>query len=253
VKYPIAEQFISLQGEGRYTGTQMLFIRLAGCNVGRRNNIRSMAVAQSLQLPVFQNHQACETAIGQEFICDTDYRSKYEVTVPELADLILKSNAKHVCLTGGEPLLHDVLTISALCRELNVQLHIETSGTKEIPIELATDHVACSPKTGFLFENWGHVDEYKFVISAAGGTAQDIVGKISGFFAKGIAFKSNGEPVTPFEPVETPANPFADVYVQPINELNSVNRVALATCMAVVNLRPHWAVSVQLHKLLNLP
>jgi organic radical activating enzyme len=230
----------------------MQFIRLAGCNVGRRTNIKSTTLGQSLLLPVFHKHQVCETAIGQEFICDTDYGAKYNVTVVQLADLILKSGAKHVCLTGGEPLLHDVLTISALCAELKVQLHVETSGTKEIPVELSSDHVACSPKLGFLVENWGRVDEYKFVIGPGGGSAQDIVGKISGFFAKGIAYRDE-EAESPFQPVETPANPFADVYVQPANELNSVNRASLATCMAVVNLRPYWAVSFQSHKLLNLP
>jgi organic radical activating enzyme len=250
--YPIAEQFVSLQGEGRYTGTLMQFIRLAGCNVGRRLDVRSTTLAKELLLPVFQKHHVCETAVGQEFMCDTDYGAKYSVTIVEMADLILKSGVKHICLTGGEPLLHDVLTISALCTELEVELHVETSGTKEIPVELHSDHVACSPKVGFLVENWGRIDEYKFVIGPDGGSAQDIVGKISGFFAKGIAYKGE-EPESPFHPIETPANPFADVYVQPANELNTVNRASLATCMAVVQLRPHWAVSFQSHKLLNLP
>ena len=254
MKFPIAEQFISLQGEGRYTGTLMQFIRLAGCNVGRRTGVRSPALAQSLALPVFQHHKVCESAIGQEFMCDTDYGAKFDLTALQMADLIRKSGTKHVCLTGGEPLLHDVLMVSALCQELQVQLHIETSGTKVIPDELSADHVACSPKAGFLFENWGHVDEYKFVIGPDAGTPSDIVGKLTGFFALGIAARQQDDPdQDQFAPTETPANPFADVYVQPVNGVRTVDASSMATCLAVVRLRPHWAVSFQTHKLLNLP
>ena len=33
ITYPIAEIFYSIQGEGRWTGRPMVFLRLAGCSV----------------------------------------------------------------------------------------------------------------------------------------------------------------------------------------------------------------------------
>ena len=72
----INEIFYSIQGESSYAGLPFVFIRTTGC------------------------HLRCE-------YCDTKY-SYYEgekKTVGQILQEVSKHPARHVCLTGGEPLL----------------------------------------------------------------------------------------------------------------------------------------------------
>ena len=77
-KIEISEIFSSLQGEGKYAGTPMLFIRTYGCT------------------------KRCPW-------CDTRYAiegSKYkEMTVNQLVKIIKNYEGLYICWTGGEPLL----------------------------------------------------------------------------------------------------------------------------------------------------
>ena len=72
----IREIFTSIQGEGPYVGEKQLFIRFCKCNL------------------------ACN-------YCDTDFRIEKakSYSTSELKDVILKSDAETLSLTGGEPLL----------------------------------------------------------------------------------------------------------------------------------------------------
>src|SRR5512146_688808 len=87
--YPVAEIFHSIQGEGVFTGTPMLFVRLAGCNVG---------VASS-------QGSVCRTFTGAEFPCDTDYKMTKRASEQEI---IQECHEEHICITGGEPFIHDL-------------------------------------------------------------------------------------------------------------------------------------------------
>lgn len=117
-KLRIAEIFTSIQGEGSLVGVPSVFIRVSGCNL------------------------RCGW-------CDTPYASwSPEGPTMNLPDILLeveKSKAKHVVLTGGEPMLFDA--IEPLCRELTERgfhITIETAGT--IYREVACDLMSISPK-----------------------------------------------------------------------------------------------------------
>lgn len=96
----ICEIFESLQGEGAFCGTPMLFIRVSGCT------------------------RACD-------YCDTKYHSEEgeEMTVDELVKRIKESKLGYVCWTGGEPLLYidQILKVVEKTRKKYFH-HLETNG-----------------------------------------------------------------------------------------------------------------------------
>lgn len=113
----LAEIFYSVQGEGTWTGTPAVFVRLAGCNL------------------------SCA-------FCDTDYSLKFLATVPQIVARVREEGGScpMVILTGGEPLAQRESTalIEAL-RADGRRVHVESNGT--IPAELADDvWLTVSPK-----------------------------------------------------------------------------------------------------------
>jgi 7-carboxy-7-deazaguanine synthase len=115
----ISEIFYSLQGEGDLTGVPSVFVRTSGCNL------------------------RCNW-------CDTPYASWHPegtmMSVEEILAEVQKHPAKHVVLTGGEPM------IAPGIRELAFQLQdggyhitIETAGTIA-PRGIACDLASVSPK-----------------------------------------------------------------------------------------------------------
>ncbi|BEP17293.1 7-carboxy-7-deazaguanine synthase QueE [Pyrofollis japonicus] len=104
----VAETFLSLQGEGPFTGRRSLFIRLAGCN---------------LRCP----------------FCDTKYswdvKNAREMTIEELVVLVGRADPTLVVVTGGEPLLQrDALEeLVRMLYRLGYPVQVETNGTLEAP------------------------------------------------------------------------------------------------------------------------
>lgn len=98
MKYPINEIFYSLQGEGVWTGTPMLFIRLHGCNLN------------------------CS-------FCDTDSKLTCELSEREIFNRLINFNAEctRVVLTGGEPLIHSLESLTTALR-FRYKIHLETNG-----------------------------------------------------------------------------------------------------------------------------
>ncbi|HEX3369725.1 MAG TPA: 7-carboxy-7-deazaguanine synthase QueE [Candidatus Cybelea sp.] len=113
----LAEIFYSVQGEGTWTGTPAVFVRLAGCNL------------------------ACD-------FCDTDYSMKFFASVDEVVARVREAggDCPMVVLTGGEPLAQAETPplIEALRRD-GRRVHVESNGT--IFTELSDDVWLCvSPK-----------------------------------------------------------------------------------------------------------
>ncbi|MDE2481194.1 MAG: 7-carboxy-7-deazaguanine synthase QueE [bacterium] len=113
----LAELFYSIQGEGTWSGTPAVFVRLAGCNL------------------------ACA-------FCDTDYAMKSLVGIDDIVRMVGESGGAcpMVILTGGEPLAQaeTPALIEALRRD-GRRVHIESNGT--IFTELPEDVWLCvSPK-----------------------------------------------------------------------------------------------------------
>ncbi len=97
----LAEIFYSVQGEGAYTGTPAVFVRLAGCNL------------------------SCD-------FCDTDYSLKFFATVADVVSRVraIGGECPMVILTGGEPLAQNqALDLIDALRSDGRRVHIESNGT----------------------------------------------------------------------------------------------------------------------------
>lgn len=114
----VAEVFYSIQGEGLLTGVPSVFVRTSGCNL------------------------RC-------WFCDTDYTSwrvegEY-LDVDEVLERVTYYTARHVVVTGGEPLIAP--GIGDLClglRQRGYHITLETAATVFEPVEC--DLASLSPK-----------------------------------------------------------------------------------------------------------
>jgi organic radical activating enzyme len=113
-QFPIVEIFYSVQGEGFHTGVPSIFIRFGGCNL------------------------ACEW-------CDTSFDEWENLTMRQIIREMAPWDCNRIVLTGGEPALQDLSTLSKILRPMGYELAIETNGTIEIP-EDVVDWICVSPK-----------------------------------------------------------------------------------------------------------
>lgn len=128
----INEIFYSLQGEGRFTGTAAIFVRLSGCNL------------------------RCS-------FCDTRHDTYTEMSEAEIVRAIAAYPARHVVITGGEPTLQLTRSLVDALHEAGKFVQIETNGSMELEAQLvqAIDWITCSPKS--LPVKIRRVDELKVV------------------------------------------------------------------------------------------
>ncbi len=113
--YRVNEIFYSLQGEGFWTGTPMVFVRLSGCN---------------LKCP----------------FCDTDHFAYTEMSASEIVKAVVVAGGacRRICLTGGEPCLQADAALLTAFHEAGYTVHMETNGTRPVPA--GVDWVTLSPK-----------------------------------------------------------------------------------------------------------
>ena len=113
--YKVNEIFYSLQGEGFWTGTPMVFVRLSGCN---------------LQCP----------------FCDTDHAEFTAMSASTIVEVALEagSGCRRICLTGGEPSLQADDELISAFHAAGFTVHMETNGTRKVPAGI--DWVTLSPK-----------------------------------------------------------------------------------------------------------
>ncbi len=115
----ISEIFYSIQGEGELTGVPSVFVRTSGCNL------------------------RCTW-------CDTKYASWNpegdELSVDEIVARVTSFPARHVVLTGGEPMVaKGMRELAGRLRENGLHITIETAGTVA-PDGIACDLASLSPK-----------------------------------------------------------------------------------------------------------
>lgn len=125
----VSEIFYSLQGEGILAGLPSVFIRLAGC-------------------PIRCNW--CDT----RYAWDWDAGSQMDVQAIE--SQVKNWHARHVVITGGEPMADQDLSprqglaeLTLLLKGLGYHVTIETAGIVFVP-ELACDLMSISPKPGHI-------------------------------------------------------------------------------------------------------
>jgi len=113
---PLMEEFYTIQGEGYHTGKAAYFIRIGGCDVG------------------------CHW-------CDVKESWNAELHPPTHIDGIVtnaKKLAQTIVITGGEPLMWNMLPITTSLKSSDMKIHIETSGA--YPLTGIWDWICLSPK-----------------------------------------------------------------------------------------------------------
>ncbi len=113
----VNEIFYSLQGEGFFTGTPSVFVRLSGCN---------------LKCP----------------FCDTQYETYEEMTEEDIVAAVSQYPARHIVVTGGEPSLQLTASLVEKLHAAGRFVAVETNGTRLLPENV--DWITLSPKDSFL-------------------------------------------------------------------------------------------------------
>lgn len=143
--FKVIEIFRSVEGEGRWVGLPVVFIRLEGCNL------------------------RCSW-------CDTTYsyigQNYQTIDLESIVEKVKQYKIKRVCITGGEPFFTenlDKLVFRLL--EKDFQIFIETNGTlwneNFDNIDTSKVYITCSPKPPFYFINKNilpYISEFKFVV-----------------------------------------------------------------------------------------
>lgn len=126
----VNEIFYSLQGEGHFTGTPAVFVRLSGCN---------------LRCP----------------FCDTDHHASVGMTYAEVVARVAAFPSRHVVVTGGEPSMQLTDGFIDALHAAGCFVQVETNGT--LPLPSAVDWITCSPKDAPVVLD--RIDELKVVYS----------------------------------------------------------------------------------------
>ena len=128
----ISELFFSIQGEGELTGIPSVFVRTSGCNLRCR-------------------------------WCDTKYSSwtpeGENVDIEELVERVCSYPARHVVITGGEPMVaKDIKEFVDLLKQSGKHITIETAGTIA-PNGIQCDLASISPKLSDSTPEKGEISE----------------------------------------------------------------------------------------------
>jgi organic radical activating enzyme len=152
----VKDVFPTIQGEGPLTGVPALFVRLGGCNL------------------------KC-------WFCDTDFEVEEPTTLIDLLDRIEQlggeyENMNHIVITGGEPMIQNLLPLVHALNDQSWRIQIETAGTTFVPglfdhlnleEEINTDWqhkslgLVCSPKTPHVHADiLKHCRDWKYIVRA---------------------------------------------------------------------------------------
>jgi 7-carboxy-7-deazaguanine synthase (Cx14CxxC type) len=211
--YSVKEIYYTLQGEGYHTGRAAVLLRFAGCNL-------------------WSGREEDRDAAVCRF-CDTDFvgtdgpgGGRY-ATPHDLAQAVRSiwehgapdDDDRFTVLTGGEPLLQlDDALVDAL-HAAGLEIGLETNGT--LPVPEGVDWVCVSPKAGADFRQRSG-DELKVVF-----------------------------PQEDLDPLSFRGLDFRHFYLQPMDGPRITRNTELAAefCEA----HPDWKLSLQTHKVFNLP
>jgi 7-carboxy-7-deazaguanine synthase len=162
--------------------------------------------------------------------CDTDFRgtdgsgggryASSSVLAKQISSLWPKTTVRpFVVCTGGEPLLQLDAALIAALHQRGCTVAVETNGT--LPAPAGLDWICVSPKAGAPLRQTSG-DELKLVY-----------------------------PQFTLTPADCAGLDFAHFCLQPLNnsDVTAHTRQAIAYCQA----HPQWRLSVQTHKLLNIP
>jgi len=143
----------------------------------------------------------------------------------QMFEWVSATKAKVVVITGGEPAMYDLNPIVDLFHEKGIRVHIETSGAYEIQGNF--DWITLSPK------------KFKFPLESEIPKAHEL---------KIVAFNnSDFEWATKWEHF---CSASCKLYIQP--EWDKREKMTPAI-IDFVKENPHWQISLQTHKIINVP
>lgn len=214
--------FDTIQGEGPDAGRPCVFIRLSRCNL------------------------RC-------YFCDTDFESGDWYDLPNICAVV--ASEASVCqrdlvvITGGEPLLQNIVPFVKQMNRMGMACSVETAGTIFYPElrevfsptrSIADNLIVCSPKTPKIADGLEEiVGAWKYIVQFGSQDADglprastQIEGRVSHLFR--------------------PSLPSVPIYVQPMDELDEMkNKMNLKA--AVTASQDHgYRLCIQMHKIAGL-
>ena len=228
MSYKIKEIFYTLQGEGGQTGRAAVFCRFTGCNLwtGREKD-RAKAICQFCDTDFVGTNglnggrfkTAAEVAAKVNQIWEESVNGGKNTEGVQMTTRVGNKVKKYVVCTGGEPALQLDSALIAAFHAIGFEIAIETNGT--IPLADGIDWVCVSPKAG-----------------------TDIV-VLRGSELK-LVFPQVGA-----EPERFADLAFDNFYIQPMDSpLQKIHaQMALQFCLH----NPQWKLSLQTHKILDIP
>lgn len=163
---PINEVYASVQGEATWTGTPAWFVRTMGCPVGCPWCDTKYTWHRR------EDQNVSPTTLDAKEGSDERWGSMTPDTL--LAMLGQRRGIRHVVITGGEPLMHDLSQHIRTLTSNGYRVQIETSGTFPlVGVFLTQPWVTCSPKIGMpgglhpLPDMLARADEIKFPVGKA--------------------------------------------------------------------------------------
>jgi organic radical activating enzyme len=195
---PVMEDFYTIQGEGFYQGHAAYFIRLGGCDVG---------------------------CVWCDVKDSWDASKHPNVEVRDIVSKAKASGSEIAVITGGEPAMYDLESITSQLQDAGLKTNIETSGA--YPLTGAWNWVCLSPK------------KFKYPDPSVFVQANEL---------KIIVFNKND-----FEWAEEHAakvNADCELFLQPEW---SKEKEMLPLIIEYVKKNPKWKISLQIHKYMNVP
>jgi 7-carboxy-7-deazaguanine synthase len=219
--YCVNEVFQTIQGEGFYTGTPAIFLRLQGCDVGCSwcDTKHTWEIDPKLEV-------AATEVIGAQ----NEAKTWANYSANHLVDMISSQpwQASLVVITGGEPCMFDLKPLTQALEDKGYQVQIETSGT--YPVLCSADAwVTVSPKLNMKGK--------KEVLLQALERANEI--------KYPVARKQHIDQLEAL--LDRLHKPPQSISLQPISQQQSATQLAIETCMA-----KNWRLSVQMHKYLQI-
>ena len=150
-----------------------------------------------------------------------------ELSVENIGRMAEEAGVEWVCLTGGEVSINDMNPLIKFIQSRGIKVQVESNGYMPLNI-MSADHKTLSPK-----------DEYGNIPSSISGTWDDI--KLI------VQVGDNAE-----KWIEPYLQTGMDIYVQPCNNVHSINWANMDYAIKLIEKHPKLKLSPQLHKLLEV-
>lgn len=179
--------------------------------------------------------------------CDTDFTTGARVvdveTLVQQVRTLAGNKTRLVVITGGEPLLQNIVPFCRLLAKYNFRVQIETAGTVWVPgLEGCDIALVCSPKTGKVrVELQDRCINFKYVVGA--GDEVSTTGAIV------ASYQLGSKPMT----LAQPARKDATIWIQPRDDQDPEKNAANTAFARDLCLKYGYRMCVQLHKLVQVP